>query len=121
MKTRNLKTDMTEFQWWLSIFLNIKKSHDKVESFWLNWMKEILNEKFKIETKTFIKAPADDQHVRFNQLMWHLLLISNGDSHNPSRADNWNTFPFWLTWLTSSSISNYKEVDLFMETGEKKH
>lgn len=103
MKTRNLKTDMTEFQWWWSNFLNIKKSHDDVESFWPNWMRK--------RKRTFIKQ----HHTRcpFHQLMWHFPLISSGESDESD--DNWNIFTSIFDWrdLRHHQFRVTKEKSIF--------
>lgn len=56
----------------------------------------------------------------FHQLMWHFFFIFQAVTQTQfGLIIETFSFPFWLTWLTSSSISNYKEVDLFMETAKK--
>lgn len=99
--------------------LSIKKPHMtkwKIFFRWLNWMK--MKEIEKHSSKHEPRWSACPFH---HQLMWHFFLWK----FQPVTHSQFGliietfSFPFWLTWLTSSSISNYKELDLFMETAKK--
>jgi hypothetical protein len=80
-KTRNLKTDMTEFQWWWSIFLKYKSVLPRHFSY--GWIRKEIERKFIKRKRTrLISSSLSAIESR------HFRLISNRESHDS--VENWN-------------------------------
>lgn len=102
MKTRNLKTDMTEFQWWWSNFLNIKEivTWQRGNFPDSNWNVKSLNMKIKA---TFITL-----HVHFINCCdnFSLSLKRFRTVSQTSSVDYWNFFH--SDWRVSYVIISFE-------------
>lgn len=85
MKTRNLKTDMTEFQWWWSHFPKYKKIVTWQSG---NFFSSELKRKYFLNMKTFIKA---SDALSISSTAVTLLSTSNINS-GAILNRNWNLF-----------------------------